>query len=95
MADKMITLPAADEMLARLRSVIDEPHAAANFYPKITKYAGQNKTVSGIEMMVALAIYDYAEGYPPAVATGLHVALPRFVRALCGTDDDALGDERS
>jgi hypothetical protein len=82
MTEKMITLPAADEMLARLRTVIDEPHTVANFYPKITRYAGQSKTVSGIEMMITLAIYDYAENLPPAVATGLHVALPRFVRAL-------------
>jgi len=80
MNDEMITLPAADEMLTRLRSVIDEPHMAANLYPKITKYAGTRKT---------------PEGIPPAVARGLMVALPRFVRVLCGTDDRALGDERS
>ena len=95
MNDEMITLPAADEMLTRLRSVIDEPHIEANLYPKITRYAGTRKTPEGIEMIVMLAIHDYAEGFPPAVARGLMVALPRFVRVLCGTDDRALGDERS
>ncbi len=95
MNDEMITLPDADEMLARLRSVMDVPHAVANFYPKITRYAGQDKTIAGIEMIILLAIHDYAVGCPAAVAAGLEVALPRFVRVLCGTDDRALGDERS
>lgn len=95
MDDETITLPAADEMLARLRSVMNEPHAVANLYPRITRDEGMRKTPEGIEMLVTLAIHDYAEGEPPAVLAGLYVALPRFVRVLCGTDDRTQGGGQS
>lgn len=82
MADDRIALPSAEEMLKRLRSVMDEPHAVANLYPKITAHAGQRKAREGVEMLVLLAIYDYAGAYPEAVAAALQVALPRFVSVL-------------
>lgn len=79
MAD--ITLPAADEMMRRLRTVIDEPHAVRNFYPKLTAEAGEAKSRAGVELMVMLAIEDYA-GAMPGPYRALMVAVPDFVRVL-------------
>ena len=77
-----ITLPDAPEMMSRLRSVLDEPHAVAKLYPKITRHAGERKNRDGIELMLTLAICDYTENLPDVVATGLRMMLPAFAAAL-------------
>jgi hypothetical protein len=82
MNDTIITLPNADEMMRRLRSVMDETHAVANLYPNITKHAGEQKTPEGINLMVMLAVYDYADGLPTVVIAGLEVIIPDLVQAL-------------
>lgn len=82
MNDNLITLPDADEMMRRLRTVMNENHAVANLYPRITKYAGEQRTPIGVNLMVTLAVYDYSDGLPKTVAAGLEVMIPDFVQAL-------------
>jgi len=89
--DELITLPGADEIVARLRTVIDEPHAAEKLYPQVARRAGDRLTVNGLELMLTLAIHDYAKGYSPAVAATMYVALPDFIRVLSAGEAD---DER-
>lgn len=83
----LITLPDADTMLARLRKVTDSDHVVKGLFPKLTAYAGESKYREGIELLVELAIYDYAQEMPPAVAAVLSFQAPRFVAALAGDDD--------
>jgi hypothetical protein len=45
--EKTVILPERDDMLRRLKSVIDEPHTEQNFYPLLLKHAGQPKTPGG------------------------------------------------
>jgi hypothetical protein len=80
-----IVLPGRDDMLARLKSVIDEPHTEKGFYSLLLKHAGTRKDPAGIAMIFTLAIYDYA-GQVPAAQMTLNVSLPRFVAAL--VDDE-------
>lgn len=82
MTEDWITLPPAEVIIERLRTVMDEPHAVAGLYPRIAAHAGQRKVPEGVEMLVRLAIYDYAGGYPQAVADALDVAVPRFTAVL-------------
>ena len=78
--------------MERLRSVLDSPHAARYLYPAIAGHAGDPKAPEGVEMMVRLAIADYAASYPDAVTAILGIALPRFVRALTEASTPA-GDD--
>jgi hypothetical protein len=82
MSDSNITLPPADEMLARLRSVIDERYLVEDFYPQLLKYAGSVKTVEGLELMITLAIFDYTEDLPETVAAGLLAAMPLWIQTM-------------
>jgi hypothetical protein len=86
-----LVLPDRDDMLRRLNSVLDDPHAEAGLYPRLLKHAGQQKQPEGVVVMFMLAIADYTEGLPPAVAVTLDIALPRFIGALI--DDEGLRQE--
>jgi hypothetical protein len=86
MTDQRVTLPERDEMLRRLKSVIDEPHTTENFYPKLLKHAGQAKTGVGVGLMFQLAVFDYA-GETGPVAAGLNVAAPSFMAVLVEDED--------
>ena len=87
MTDWRATLPERDEMLRRLRGVIDEPHATEGFYPRLLALAGQ--PMSGVEVAAAfqVAVYDFAResGRGPLAAT-LADAAPRFMAAI--VDDE-------
>lgn len=82
MAEGRIILPSAEVIIERLRSVMDEPHAVKGLYPRIAAHAGQRKAPEGVEVLIRLAICDYAAGFPQAVADVLEVAVPRFTAVL-------------
>lgn len=83
--DKQVALPEREDMLTRLRSVINEPHTEDGFYPLLLKCAGARRTGLGIAIMLLLAADDYTAGIPPARVV-INAALPRFVTVLV---DDA------
>ena len=85
-----VVLPGRDDMLARLKSVMDEPHTESGFYSLLLEHAGQRKTPEGIGLMFVMAISDYA-GQIPVVQMTLGLALPRFVAVL--VDDEAVRRE--
>jgi hypothetical protein len=82
-----VVLPERDDMLARLKSVIDEPHAEHGLYPKILEHAGQTKEAPGVVLMLLLAIGDYTAGMPSVLARTLDLALPRFIAAIIDDED--------
>lgn len=77
-----ITLPSAEEIMAALRGVYDDPHAVKGLYPRICEHAGQPKTPSGLELMLLLAIHDYAAGLLPSVEAAMSMFIPNFIAAL-------------
>jgi hypothetical protein len=85
--DTIITLPDRDDMLARLTSVMDDPHMTRGLYPKLLEQAGTQKTPRGVALMWALAVHDYTTGMPPVVQMTTSMLAPAFVRALI--DDEA------
>lgn len=87
--DKWIVLPEREEMLTRLRSVIDEPHTESGFYSLLLKYAGARKTGTGVSLILLLAVADYTEDQPPVIAVTIGLALPRFVAALVDDEEVA------
>ena len=87
MTGKTVTLPQRDDMLARLKGVMNEPHAEHGFYPLLLRHAGQPKMPEGIALMFVLAITDYTRGMPDALAMGLDLMLPRFVAAIVDDED--------
>jgi hypothetical protein len=82
-----VTLPERDDMLARLKGVMDEPHAGQYFYPKLLKHAGQTKMPEGIALMFVLAIADYTAGLPASLGIALDLMLPRWVAAIVDDED--------
>lgn len=80
--EKLITLPDEAEMLERLKAVSDEPHLVERFYPILLKNAGQEKTPQGVELIVALAIYDYVKDLPPVMSALMNMRMEDFVEAL-------------
>lgn len=86
-----ITLPDADELTRRLVAINDEPHLVERFYPRLARYAGQERTGMGVGMSLVLASDDYTRGLPSVVAVQMRMILHTFVPAL--TDDEgAQGD---
>lgn len=86
---KVFTLPNRDEMMRRLTSVMDEPHAIQNFYPLLARHAGEEKAGMGVVMMLQLAIHDYTQGMPPIMANILQMRVDDFLKALID-DEEAL-----
>ena len=84
----LITLPRQTEMMARLRSVLDIPYLAENFYPMLIQHAGTTLRLGGLRLMIELAIHDYAEkqSLPLAAHASLRVAVPSFIVALGGRE---------
>jgi hypothetical protein len=82
MTTEVITLPSADEIMIRLRSVVDVRHLVVNFYPRITAHAGEEFTSEGLELMLTLAAYDYTSASPPEMKVVMSITLPRLLRVL-------------
>lgn len=77
-----VILPSAEEIMAALRGVYDDPHAVKGLYPGICEHAGQPKEPSGIELMLLLAIHDYTADLPASVETAMSMFVPNFLVAL-------------
>lgn len=85
MAEKVVTLPNAQEIVKRLQSldVGANDYMAERFYPLIAQEAGRELVAQGIVMMLTLKIYDFtASGYPPVMSNILHMYVPQFIDAL-------------
>lgn len=89
MEERVITLPDQDEMLKRLLKVNDNSHLQEWFYPILLKQAGQECVSQDIVMMLALAIHDYTEGMPPAMANLMYRQVPKFIDALVSDEEIA------
>ncbi|MCQ3944717.1 MAG: hypothetical protein DPW11_02995 [bacterium] len=89
MNDKVITLPSADEMIARLMKVQDD-ELAQSLYRNVAQRAGEEKVAAGIIMMFSLGIYDVCQGYPPMMQNLLSYNIPAWVDAL--VDDKEVAD---
>jgi hypothetical protein len=77
-----VRLPSADKMLTALRSVNDNSKPVTEFYPLITRYAGQLKSPQDLEIILTYAIGRYTEGMPDYAAVSLHALKPRYIAAL-------------
>lgn len=75
---KVVTLPSAEEIMARLKKVNDDDCMAERFYPLIAWEAGREPVAEGVVMMLALKIHDFvSSGYPPVMTGHLaHVCSP-------------------
>ena len=80
----MVILLDRREMLRRLKAVLDEPTVVQRFYPSLLKYAGRELEPEGVDMLLALAMYDYCKDLPEPVQTALRLYGPRFRKALTG-----------
>lgn len=78
---KTITVPAADEFLARLRAIDDEPYADV-FYRLLLPVAGLEQAGAGVANRLVLAWADYTAGhattFTQVVAMRLHTFVPAF-----------------
>lgn len=91
MNDKVITLPNHEEMLGRLLKISDETHLKEGLYPILLESAGQTRVAGGVVITLALAIHDYTEGLPPAMANLLYKQVPDFIDALI--DDKEVAEQ--
>jgi hypothetical protein len=87
--EKIIQLPARDEMLRRLIKVDDRPHPIERFYPLILEHAGEKLSGPGVVMMLLTAMGDYTNGLPPKAFKLLMTRFNEFVKALVD-DQEAL-----
>lgn len=78
--------PDCDDMLVRLKTVIDEPYYSEGFYPFILKYAGDRTNGMGVVVALALAVEDYCHDRQPIIRNLIYMTLHDFVDALI---DDA------
>lgn len=88
---KTITLPEREDMLRRLKSVMDEPHAVERFYPLILKNAGRELVGMGVVMMLQLAVADYTADLPPIMGTLVQMNVDDYITALVD-DEEVRGD---
>ncbi len=68
---KLITLPSAEEMLARLTRVYDAPGLVMGLYPALQKHAGSSKNAFSLLMIFESAIADFmteTERVDPVIA---------------------------
>jgi hypothetical protein len=84
---KIVVLPERDEMLRRLRSVLNVDHVNGGLYPLLLEYAGRAHEGSGVVMMLVLAISDYTKGLPPQVSSLLLTRLRAYVTALIDNEE--------
>ncbi len=80
MNEKAITLPNREEMLARLLKIDDDQHLQG-FYQILLDKAGQERTASGIVLMLTLAISAYAKGMS-SMPSVMYMLAPDFIDAL-------------
>lgn len=90
--DQTIILPSSEEIVERLKQVLDDEYMAQKFYPLIAQYGGEQKVAMGVVMMLVLAIEDFMQsGYPAAMRGILYMDVPRFIDALI--DDKEVAEE--
>jgi len=84
MSKKVITLPNANEMMKRLRSVCDDGGMDERFYKAhLLPNAGRELVAEGIVLMLTLSIYDFiSSGYPRIMESILHGYVPMWIDAL-------------
>lgn len=88
MGNAMIVLPSHDEMSARLLKVDEDSHVRSNFHPLLLKFAGQQRTASGVVMTILLAMSEYLKGMPPMMGLLMHDQVEGYIDALV-TDPEA------
>ena len=88
---KTIILPDHEDMLRRLKSVMDEPHAVEQLYPLILKNAGRELVGMGVVMMLQLAIADYTAGLPPIISILVQQRVDDYITAL--VDDEEVRND--
>lgn len=71
-----------DEIMRRLRSVLDEPTAVEMLYPLIARNAGHELAPQGIVLMLTMACVDYGKNYPPLVGETTRRFIPMWIDAL-------------
>lgn len=90
--DQVITLPDAEEIVARLKKAYNDSYMAERFYPLIAQEAGRELVAQGVVLMLSLKIHDFvASGYPPVMTGILHMYVPQFIDAL--VDDKDVAEE--
>lgn len=71
--------------MALLRGICDDPHLVSGLYAPIAAHGGQRKDPGGVDLLIALAVYDYAaQGFPAPALAALELVLPGIRRALRG-----------
>ncbi len=80
---RTIVLPEYEDMLIRLRSVIDEDHVTRYFYPLILRYAGQQRNAQGVVTMLMMAISIYTNSLQlPSVERTLRSSASDYIAVL-------------
>jgi hypothetical protein len=82
MAEKLVTLPERDEMLARLKKINQSPSALEHFYPRLLANAGAELTGAGIAVMLKQALAGYILGGSWVLVYILCAQAPQFIDAL-------------
>lgn len=60
--EKVITLPDADDLAKRLRSIVTSEHEAERFHPILLRHAGCELVAAGVMLMLATAVNEYCKG---------------------------------
>jgi hypothetical protein len=89
---KLVTLPTAPELKELLERADDNAHRRENLHPLLIKYAGQQKTTSGVVLMLMLALNDYAVPLGPAMVEQVLAIAPKYIGYLIVYDRDALAE---
>lgn len=77
---KTVVIP--NDVIDRMSTVNDESNLVTDFYPRIARASGTDKNAYGINMVLLLAIHDFATQYPPIVGGILMLEVPRWIDAL-------------
>ena len=88
---KTTTLPEREEMMRRLKSVMDDSDAVENFYPLILKAAGSELVGMGVVMMLQMAIADFTADQTPFMALVLQSSVDAYITAL--VDDEEVRND--
>jgi hypothetical protein len=78
-------MPPADEMMTRLRGVLDSQNVIDYLYPGIiSKLADRDETVESVALVVLLTVSDYTKNLPVALAAAMNPITPALIEALTG-----------
>lgn len=82
MDERTVTLPPQGIMLRRLLEVDDDEYLIENFYLPLLSYAKQRQTLTGVIVLVELALAFCVDDMPPEICESIERKKPDIINAL-------------